>query len=227
MLLRQIAITFFSFAGIWLFSSFQTLHSQPGNFLKLPQFADVLSVPWKDSIYRFPEFQKGKITYNTGQLDHEFDLNYNLYFEKIDFISSSGDTLSITNTREIKTIQIGHAWFIHDYTKGFFELILDLPVSLAVKKQFVFRNSKVRGAVHFADLRGVVGNHDRFYEIVPRYVFVDKNGGVHRPTRGTILKLFSDHSEKVTSYLRNHRPDFESREDLVSLLNYCNPLLSF
>ena len=55
--------------------------------LKLPLLTNVSKVPWKESIYRFPAFEKGKITYNTGLLDHEFYLNYNMYFEKMDFIS--------------------------------------------------------------------------------------------------------------------------------------------
>jgi len=83
-------------------SCLQRAYSQPEEFLMLPALTDVSTVAWKDQIYRFPAFQKGKITYTTGSLEHEFDLNYNQYFEKMDFISSSGDTLNITNHEKLK-----------------------------------------------------------------------------------------------------------------------------
>jgi hypothetical protein len=185
---------------------------------------DVSSVSWKDSIYRFPVFQKGKIAYKTGKLDHEFDLNYNRYFEKMDFISSSGDTLSITNTREIRSVQVGDVRFFHDYNTGYYEVILESPIALGAKQQFMFRNSKVPTAVHFADLRGVVGNHDRFYEIVCRYVFIDKSNRIHRTTRASILKLFPEHRAALSVYLREHSTDFNSRKDLLALLTFCKQL---
>jgi len=151
-----------------------------------------------------------------------------MYFEKMDFISESSDTLNITNTREIKEIQIGHTWFFHDHKTGYYEVILKLPVALAVKNQFVFQNSKVRGAVRgFADVRGAAADYDRYYEILPTYFFIDKKNSVHRATRPSILKLFPDHKAEVSAYLQKHSPDLESREDLVHLLTYCNQFFSF
>jgi hypothetical protein len=223
--------TFFLFCiltGAGFQKIYSQFYSQSDNLLKLPALTNISSVPWKDSIYRFPAFEKGKITYATGSLEHEFYLNYNMYFEKMDFISESGDTLNITNTREIKEIQIGHTWFFHDHKTGYYEVILKLPVALAVKNQFVFQNSKVRGAVRgFADVRGAAADYDRYYEILPTYFFIDKNNSVHRATRASILKLSPDHRAEVSAYLQKHSPDFESREDLVQLLTYCNQFISF
>jgi hypothetical protein len=203
------------------------LYSQPDKLLKLPRLGSIPSVSWKDSIYRFPSFQKGRITYTTGVLEQEFDLNYNLYFEKMDFVSSSGDTLSITNTREIKVIKVGNTWFFHDYKTGYYEVILELPVALAVKTQFVFQNVKVNGAVHFTDVRGMAANHDRYYEILPTYFFIDKDNTVHRATKASILKLFRAHDTELSAYLRKHRPNFESKKELMDLLTYCNQLASY
>jgi len=227
----KIIKTFFLFC-ILTGAGFQKIYSQfyrqSDTLLKLAALTNISSVPWKDSIYRFPAFEKSKITYATGSLEHEFYLNYNMYFEKMDFISESGDTLNITNTREIKEIQLGHTWFFHDHKTGYYEVILKLPVALAVKNQFVFQNSKVRGAVRgFADVRGAAADYDRYYEILPTYFFIDKNNSVHRATRASILKLSPDHKTDVLAYLQKHRPDFESRDDLVRLLTYCNQFISF
>jgi hypothetical protein len=212
-------------------AGFQKIYSQfyrqSDNLLKLPALTNISSVPWKDIIYRFPAFEKGKIAYATGLLEHEFYLNYNMFFEKMDFISESGDTLNITNTREIKEIQIGQTWFFHDHKTGYYEVILKLPVALAVKNQFVIQNSKVHGAVNFTDVRGVAADYDRYYEILPAYFLIDKNNSVRRATRASILKLFPDHKTELSAYLEEHRPDFESQKDLVDLITYCNQFISF
>ncbi len=215
--------TFFLFC-LLTGAGLQKIYSQPDNLLKLPLLTNISSVPWKDSIYRFPAFEKGRITYTTGMLDHEFYLNYNMYFEKMDFISKSGDTLNITNTREIKEVQIGDTWFFHDHKKGYYEVTLKLPVALAVKNQFALVRS---GAVHYGDERGAAADYDRYYEILPIYFFIDKNNSVHRATRTSILKLFPDHKTEVSAYLQKHSPDFESKKDLVDLLTYCNQFISF
>ena len=112
--------------------------AQRSNYFTLPAQAEVLKLPWRDRIYRFQEFQKGRITYTKGfELDYEFDLNYNVYFERMDFIDRSGDTLCITNTEQIKSIQIGNTTFFHENTSGYYEVLVRLPVALAFRNQFV------------------------------------------------------------------------------------------
>src|SRR5687767_2117630 len=133
----------------WLLgTSAPVAYSQRVNYYTLPPLTDVAKVPWHQSTYRFPEFQKGKITYTKGfELDHEFDLNYNIYYEKMFFISSSGDTLSITNTREIKSVQIRNKSFFHDYISGFYEVILPLPVALVFRNKFVLKEIEYNSGV--------------------------------------------------------------------------------
>ena len=205
-------------------SCLQRAYSQPEEFLMLPALTDVSTVAWKDQIYRFPAFQKGKITYTTGSLEHEFDLNYNQYFEKMDFISSSGDTLNITNTREIKAVSIGDRWFLHDYKTGYYEVILTLPIALAVKNQFVLEHlgRKQVGYVSmqrdapFTEVRGVVTDYDRYYEIQGRYFLVDRENKLHKPTKGSIMKLFPADRDKISQYLISniHLP-FSEKNGLI------------
>ena len=216
--------TFFLFCCVLTGAGFQKIYSQPDNLLKLPLLTNISSVPWKDSIYRFPAFEKGRITYTTGMLDHEFYLNYNMYFEKMDFISESGDTLNITNTREIKEVQIGDTWFFHDHKKGYYEVTIKIARCPCRQKPVRVVRS---GAYPLADERGAAADYDRYYQILPIYFFVDKNNSVHRATMKSILKLFPDHKTEVSAYLQKHSPDFESKKDLVDLLTYCNQFISF
>ena len=46
--------------------SFQLVFAQRINYFTLPAWTNVKKVPWRKSIYRFQEFQKGKITYTNG-----------------------------------------------------------------------------------------------------------------------------------------------------------------
>ena len=175
----------------------------------LPAFTDVSKVPWRQSIYRFPEFQKGKITYTRGfVLDYEFDLNYNIYYEKMDFIHSSGDTLSITNTGEIESIQVGNKLFFHDYNTGYYEVLVALPLALGFRNQFVFEgveySNGLIGSAPGPDVRGVAVKQDRIYSKGFSYFFIDQNNEVHKATRATLLKLFPDHNAEIKGYLLEH-----------------------
>ncbi|HEX6225953.1 MAG TPA: hypothetical protein VFZ52_16160 [Chryseolinea sp.] len=195
----------------------------------LPALTNVYDVPWRKHIYLFDEFQKGKITYTKGfELDYEFDLNYNIYFEKMDFIHSSGDTLSIMNTKEIRSIQVGNKTFFHDYNTGFYEVLVPLPLSLVFRNQFIlekveFSNGMKR--VHTGtDTRGVAINYGRIYKKEFFYFFVDRKNKLHKVTKANVLKLFPEQNTEVKDYLTAHSIDFESEEDLIALTNYCNKL---
>lgn len=210
------------------------VNAQETQFLRLPALTDVSKVTWRDSAYRFPSFQKGKITYTKEfELDHEFDLNYNIYYERMDFINSLGDTLEITNSREIKAIQIADQWFFHDYKTGYYEVILKLPVALAIKDKFLLDHAGYK-RVGYANLqitppsmevRGVVTDYDRFYTRRPSYFFIGQKNELHGATRASILKLFPEHRVEILGFLLEHRVDFESGEDLIKLLTYCNQFI--
>jgi hypothetical protein len=210
----------------------ESTFAQAEDLLLLPAASAISSVPWKDKVYRFPSFQKGKITYFTGPLEHEFDLNYNLYFEKMDFISSSGDTLNITNTREIKAVQISDKWFFHNHKTGYYEVVLSLPIALAVKNRFTLENlgrvdvgyhSVERGESR-SEVRGIVSQYDRFYKIRETYFLIDRSNKVHKATRASLLKVFSDHAKQIKSFLLEHQVNFKSRADLLTTVEYCNRL---
>jgi len=201
--------------------------AQRSNYFTVPAQTEVLKLPWRNRIYRFQEFQKGKITYTKGfELDYEFDLNYNAYFERMDFIDSSGDTLCITNTEQIKSIQIGNTTFFHENTSGYYEVLLRLPVALAFRNQFVLEELEFSNGVKSrstpTDRRGAVVDYGRSYKKVFSYFFIDQHNELHPATRASVLKLFPTGATEIKGYLLEHRVDFDSREDLIELTNYCS-----
>lgn len=229
-----------SFPKLFLILTISMLLNIPGalsqgtNILTLPGYTLISKVPWRDSIYRFPIFQKGRIIYSHEfEPDYDFTLNYNMYYEKMDYISVSGDTLSITNTREIKLVKIGDKEFFHDYKTGYYELILPLPVALAAKPVFFLCDiefsgykrpslTPVRPALPTTDVRGVSEPFGRLYQKGSLYFLIDQNHEVHKPARSTLLKLFPDHQQQILEYLAENPTDFGSRQDLIRLISYCN-----
>ena len=97
---------------------------------KLPARTSIGQVTWKDSIYRFPEFQYGTITFITGFSPEEtFKFNYNLYFGQIDFIDKNGDTLQVKPSRDLKEINIGGHSFYHDDHQGYIEILFRVNIA--------------------------------------------------------------------------------------------------
>ncbi len=60
---------------------------------------------WWDSIYLYPEFRTGHVTYFTGlQPERDLRLNYNLYYAQMDMIDEHGDTVHIS---PFQNLQVG------------------------------------------------------------------------------------------------------------------------
>lgn len=206
-------------------------YSQGSVLLRLPALTDVSKVAWHDSIYLLPEFQKGRITYAKGfELDYQFNLNYNVYYEKMHYINSAGDTLEITNTRDIQFVQIGDKSLFHEYNKGYYEVILKLPVALAVRNKLVLESGQYNSgnavSVTRLEVRGVVTDYDRSYSRGFAYFLIGQNKSLHKATRTSILKLFPSSRDAIQEYLSKNKVNFESREDLVNMLVFCNQLIS-
>jgi len=227
---HQVHKLIFLLCASWVVNS-ECVYSQGSSLLRLPALTDVSEVAWHNSIYLLPEFQKGKITYAKGfELDYQFNLNYNIYYEKMHYISSAGDKLEITNTRDIQYVQIGGKSLFHEYNKGYYEVILKLPVALAVRNSLVLEstqyNSGRAGSVTRMEVRGVVTDYDRSYSRGFAYFIIDQNNSLHKATRTSILRLFPSSRDAIQEYLNKNKVNFESRENLVDLLGFCNQLIS-
>jgi len=199
----------------------------PG-ILKLPAHTDIKKVSWWKSIYLYPEFQAGKITFSTGFSGGEINkLNYNLYYGQMDIINQSGDTLQMDASREIKIVTIGEHIFLHD-DKGYIEILLKTPVALGVLtmltlEKMVYVSGNFKGSMG-VDNRGVPSIYDRFYKKTAFYFFIDRDNKLHKAVRHAIFQLFPGNKEKISDYINDNQIDFGNRADLSSLLLFCNQL---
>jgi len=206
----------------------ESLKSSPDVFY-LPAHTFLSEVAWRDSIYMFPYFQYGRITFATGfSPEDKVLMNYNLYLLQMDLITKENDTTQIKRTKELKLISIGDHLFLLDYKLGYVEVIKQLPVSLGVlnvmntEHMEYVSGSLERSDYNKDDIRGRPSVYDRYYRKVKLYYFIDKDNTVYKATRASILKLFRKNKDEIDVYLRENGIDFEDKNDLVKLLLFCH-----
>lgn len=200
-------------------------YAQEEGYLRLRRFQDVSQVPWKKEIYLFPDFQKGNITFATGfKLNNSLDLNYNIYYERVEFIRDTGDTLGIEALKDLKLVEIGNHIFYHDYKSGYYQVLTKSPVSLAVKPRIILVKTEGNcGAVSLSlESRGAVMDCDRLYIKNDAYFFIDVNQRIWKASPSSVFKLFPEHKDSIRQYVKENSVDFTLQQDLIDLLEYCN-----
>jgi hypothetical protein len=201
----------------------------------LPANKRLQEVPWRDSVYRFPSFEPGIVTFATGYSPPEqLRMNYNLYFMQMDYISSEGDTLQIKPLKELKLVSISGRLFYHDDKVGYIEVIQQLPVALGVRNMMIAKyidylpggTYRKTGYTPFGDedVRGAATTLDRYYLKGGDYFFIDRNNEVYKATSVSLFRLFREHKKSIKIYIDEHDVDFEKKEHLMNLLVFCNEL---
>ena len=166
-----------------------------------------------DSIYRFPAFQFGRVTFATGfSPEEKLRFNYNLYLGQMELITNDGDTTQIKRSKDLKLVSMGDHLFFHDNKLGYLEIVYQSPVALGVLR----RLSTVDWVTS--------SDSERYYTKEEHYYFLDKENKSYQATTTSIQKLFYDQRKKVKTYVDENRIDFKNQSDLIKLLKFCNEL---
>jgi hypothetical protein len=183
---------------------------------KLPAYTLINNVSWRDSVYRFPIFEYGRITLATGfSPEEKIRLNYNLYMGQMQLITNDGDTSYVKRLKEVKFISIADHLFYHDFKIGYIEIIHQSRVSLAIQNIMITANW---------DVRNTTSSYDRYYVKKGFYYFLDNDSKSYKATSASIQKLFYDDRKKIKAYLNENKIDFKSQHDLLKLLTFCEEL---
>ena len=165
----------------------------------------------RDSIYRFPKFDYGRVTFATGfSLEEKFRLNYNLYSGQMDLIINDGDTTEMVRLREVMLVSIGNHLFYHDNNVGYIEIVHQAPVALGILKRL-------------STWATTLGS-DIYYTKEEHYYFLDQKNKSYLASATSIQKLFDDQRKKIKAYLAENKIDFENQSDLIKLLKFCDDL---
>jgi hypothetical protein len=187
---------------------------------------------WWDSIYLFPEFRTGNITYFTGFAPERYlRLNYNLYFAQIDMIDERGDTVQISPSKTFRSVSIGNDVFLFDQKEGYMRVMIKGDVSLVeriyfhlAKMEYVSGNINGPGARPEVDVRGSTSNYDRYFAQVSVYYFVANNGKVYPASRAILKTLFPEYKVAIQDFSKRHNTNFSTEDDLRQITQYTNSL---
>jgi hypothetical protein len=210
-------------------------HGQESRFYRLKPDQDIRTAYWRDSIYRFSEFINGRLTFIAGR-SQERKFNYNFFSGNMDFINEKGDTLTLTNSPELRLVTIGSHVFYYDHEQGYIEIILQLPLALGVKKVFFVAIKETvaddgYGVVSHTtsstrSFRGPVTagviNVENLYKKESYYFFIDQQNNLHQASRLSILRLFEDHKKEIKEYLKKNNVDFKNEQHMTELVRFCN-----
>lgn len=181
-----------------------------------------------NDIYKYPSFKQSIVLFLNGNEGNGL-LNYNFLKGEIEFITATGDTVSLDDERTIKKIWIDKDTFYFD--KGYMNVIaaygtkklakkqlltvvdkknlgaFDFPVSAGTENYSMYRNVKLKAK---ADITMMLEN---YYYLGDRQSFYPLN-------KKNLLKLYKKKESAVTKFLNDQSIDFSKEDDLRKLFNY-------
>ncbi|MEJ1241955.1 hypothetical protein WBG78_27665 [Chryseolinea sp. T2] len=183
---------------------------------------------WWDSVYLYPEFRPGFITYFTGFTpERDLRLNYNLYFGQIDIIDDHNDTVQISPSKTFKSVSIGGDVFLYDAKEGYLRVMITGDVTLALRTFFHLSEIKYGGLgpkEDMVDVRGRPSSYDRYFIKASIFFFVDKAGSIFPASRVVLKKFFPEYKHAIQEFSKKHNTDFTEADDLRQITEFCNGL---
>lgn len=211
--------------SLFLYVQFHFCSAQPG-FYAIPSHTPTpATVTPPDSVYRFPSFEYGRVTFATSfSPDEQLRFNYNLFSGQMDMINSNGDTVQINQIKELKFISIADHLFFHSYKVGYLEILHQSTVLLGVLNLLVDAYPPIGGSTYLQGIKGL--RSDRYFKNQAFYYFIETDIKIHKATPSSVRKVFHDHKKAVKAYLNENKIDFEREDDLIKLLTFCNRLIT-
>ncbi len=228
------------------------------NFLSLGQSSQVYELKageiFKKAMplqarYGYETFQEGEISF-IDEKSTKGRFNYNYFYAAMEFISTNGDTMLLTNNYRIQKVAIGQDLYLHYYTRGYFQQLAEFPhLKLARKTQLLLKEIKSKNLVRNGyepngpSIAGVslldpaidyAISYSRVYENPCQenllfaketsFYLIDKNQRIYPATKTTVLKLYPKNKKDIHRYLQANSINFKAEEDLLKLLSYCSQL---
>jgi hypothetical protein len=185
--------------------------------------------------YRYPQFIQGKVMFNNDNFTVT-KLNYSILYSEMHFIQAR-DTLSISNVKDIRYVQIMQDTFYYD--DGFHEVLGGHdPAIMTIKKYVKLSDRTKEGAYGTRTSTGAVQSYSGIYDqggrsnynlilqedyvftrIADYYIGNTRDGFVFYK-KNNLLKLFPDHKSEIEDYLKKNDIDFKSGDDLKKLTSF-------
>ncbi len=187
------------------------------------------------STYRYPQFQKGVVSFKDQPLASA-DLNYNYLSGQILFVTPKGDQLELAKPETLGYIAIGTDTFYY-VDKGYAETITHYPtINLSKKVTIRFNGKEKKGAYGtystttaassintFSDEnvnQKIPVDENTLYATTTIYYLSDRLNNFLPATKKNFFRLFSRQENDLSDYLKNNNVHFTKGDDLLKLLAY-------
>lgn len=202
------------------------------------KITDVLKA---SDIYYYPRFIYSKILFKDGTVADPY-MNYNRLYDQMLFISEKGDTLALTDEKNIEFIV--NDWDIFYYSGGYLRLIADdTVIKLAEKQTWVLADIRKVGthgrpttSVAITSLsyfsngqdaaksKELIMNEELVLRKETQYYFGDKYNHFVHASKKRVLNLFPKDERSIETYINENKVNFDKKNDLEKLCQFLRQL---
>jgi hypothetical protein len=187
-------------------------------------------------LYQYPQFTQGEVQYRSGNFGNGL-LNYNRLTGEMQFIDPKGDTLALSNEKDIATIAIGQDTFY--YSEGYVQKVAAFSATVA-KKTYLEMSNREKIGLYGTVAQNAINTHTTlvtnqgFKDVVPQEIlsfreqtiyFIGDRFGHFKPlNKKNVLYLYSKKEKEVAAYLKDNPVNFQDQADVQRLIEYLKNL---
>jgi hypothetical protein len=185
-------------------------------------------------LYEYPQFTSGVVFFRDGKSSHG-EMNYNRFFDEMQFIAANKDTLALVNEKNIDFISVGKDTFIYD--QGYVKLLSDSAnVKFGVRQILRIIDKKKLSAYGTTSSLETIDSYSSFvdgrkqYELVvmqdiylgkrTQYFIGNKYNHFVMATRKNAAGLFPKRESAIRHFINEKAIDFNSKESLEMLVRF-------
>ena len=190
-------------------------------------------------VYEYPQFKEGFVYLKNGKTAHSV-LNYNHFLDNLEYINTQGDTMSLTNAKDVQLVTIGTDSFF--YESGFVKLLSRYGhINIAVKQTLpIISKEKMTDGYGSYSAINNVESYDSYsdglkvYGLIQmqnltlanrvRYYIEKDDNSFALIIKKNIFKLFPQQKDKVEAYIKENAINFNKGEDVIKLAQYLGGL---
>lgn len=200
------------------------------------QDAEILAMK---EFYRYPQFTYGEVHFRSGTTTAAL-LNYNLLLALIQFVNPEGDTLNLTDEKNVKFIAIAKDTFLYD---RLYLMQVDGRgnVKLAKHQKYKIGNREKNVGYGYSSSAGAIETYGSVYNSGEKvnkltknenlimikeeqYFIGDKYNHFFAASKKNLLKAFAKQKDKVDAYLNQNTVAFNKEADLQKLVSFLQTL---
>ncbi len=209
------------------------ISAQSNKTYKINPGQKIIDIIPQTELYSYPEFTAGTILFKDGNYA-KASLNYNVFYETIEFTTAKGDTLAIADESIIKMITIKQDTFY--YSKAYVKAIAVYgDMILAEKQYFSMANREKIGALGTTtsasvDTHNAIRNKEVAKDLVVQEVltlvknkilYIGNKYQYFLPVnKKNLLEMYGKRQKEVSNYIKDNTVHFSNEQDIKRFMEH-------